>query len=903
MKILVCGMPRSMTTWAFNVIRELIEEPRPRSLWIEPDSAGEADFASTRDAVLGKSHHFSQALADAADVVIYSYRDIRTAAVSARRKFGSECTREELEGWLRNESAWLARADLVLRYEDAARDPLGAIAQLRAVIRAKKPQLALATRDDATILRRVDETFARDEAGEAAYDPDSLVLPGHRTRQPSVDALSADEKALYERVGAQFHDWLGATGYASEAHGQDIEYQIAYAFLRAFQAPSVVDIGVERGSFIELALAAGAARAWGFEPLPRHADYLARRFAGSDRVRVFASAVSSASGTAQFHVATDREGRELDFHHTLSDLGDSETVIRSQRSITVKTVSIADCVRDGSLPRDIDFLKIDTDGHDLAVLEGLGDVRPRVIMAEFWDDLPETSGRNPYTLRDLAEWARPRGYPHCFVIRRNAHLELVDADAPWSVAGDWGNVFFVRDGVDLASVRTAIEAHARERHQALRDYVAGLVRDNEAKEAELAAMKSDVDEMDREFARIKAEVGDMVRQLSEKESAVRTAHDALERSERERAFLQRVVDEGAKVAAGAADAEAVDIRERLLKDLENKEKVILELRRANTAYRAAFALFGFVIRPVNKLIGWTVSAFADMAPRLGVLNQHPPRPLAPSAPYWLKTPEAAAPRIAIVTPSYQQGHFLERTIRSVLDQGYPNLQYHVQDGGSTDGTREVLERYSDKLTWVSERDSGQTQAINRGFARVSGDIMAWLNSDDILLPGALAFVADYFAAHPEVDVIYGHRLLIDENDRQIGRWMVPRHNDYVLSWADYVPQETLFWRRRLWEKVGERVDESFRFAMDWDLLVRFRDADARFVRVPRFLGGFRIHPQQKTSAAINEIGFAEMSRIRERALGRVPTQREIGKAVLPYLMRHIAVDKLWRVRSALGARG
>jgi hypothetical protein len=113
----------------------------------------------------------------------------------------------------------------------------------------------------------------------------------------------------------------------------------------------------------------------------------------------------------------------------------------------------------------------------------------------------------------------------------------------------------------------------------------------------------------------------------------------------------------------------------------------------------------------------------------------------------------------------------------------------------------------------------------------------------------------------------------------------------------------MFWRRRIWDKVGARVDESFRFAMDWDLLVRFRDADARFVRVPRFLGGFRIHPQQNTSAAINEIGFAEMTRIRERALGRVPTQREIGKAVLPYLIRHIVVDMQWRVRNALGARG
>ena len=424
----------------------------------------------------------------------------------------------------------------------------------------------------------------------------------------------------------------------------------------------------------------------------------------------------------------------------------------------------------------------------------------------------------------------------------------------------------------------------------------------EARDATVAALLDERVAALAELDEKEAQVQEMARQLAQKEGQIRDYHEQLEASERKRAFLQQVVDENARMAAASGAPQGEDIQERLLRDLENKEKVIVELRRANTAYRAAFALFGWVIRPVNAMIGWTVSAFAGLAPRLGVLNQHAPQRLVPPPGYLLRVPAAAAPRIAIVTPSYQQGQFIERTIRSILDQGYPKLEYHVQDGGSTDATREVLERHADRLTWDSQRDTGQTQAINRGFSRVSGDIMAWVNSDDILLPGALAYVADYFATHPAVDVIYGHRLLIDVDDLQIGRWMVPRHNDYVLSWADYVPQETLFWRRRIWEKVGGRVDESFRFAMDWDLLLRFRDADARFVRVPRFLGGFRIHPQQKTSAAINEVGFAEMSRLRERVLGRVPTQGEIGKAVLPYLVRHIMVDMQWRVRNALGAR-
>jgi glycosyltransferase involved in cell wall biosynthesis len=259
------------------------------------------------------------------------------------------------------------------------------------------------------------------------------------------------------------------------------------------------------------------------------------------------------------------------------------------------------------------------------------------------------------------------------------------------------------------------------------------------------------------------------------------------------------------------------------------------------------------------------------------------------------------PRIALVTPSFRQAVFIERTIRSVLEQSYPNLEYFVQDGGSQDGTREILERYADRLAgWDSRPDGGQAEAINLGFARTNGEIMAWINSDDVLLPGALACVGDFFRHHPDVDVVYGHRMLIDEDDRQIGRWVMPAHDDAVLSWADFVPQETLFWRRRIWDKAGGRVDESFRFALDWDLLVRFRESGARFARLPRFLGGFRIHSQQKTSAEITEVGFREMDRIRERALGRVPSRVEVRNAIAPYMLKHVLSDLPWRIRERLG---
>jgi GT2 family glycosyltransferase len=144
--------------------------------------------------------------------------------------------------------------------------------------------------------------------------------------------------------------------------------------------------------------------------------------------------------------------------------------------------------------------------------------------------------------------------------------------------------------------------------------------------------------------------------------------------------------------------------------------------------------------------------------------------------------------------------------------------------------------------------------------------MALLNSDDLIAPGALRFVAEYFAAHPEVDVVYGHRIIIDDNDREVGRWIMPRHHPATLEWIDYVPQETMFWRKRAWDLVGG-IDPSFQFALDWDLLARFQQAGCRMVRLPYFLGAFRVHAEQKTSQAIHTTGAEEMRRIRTRFHG------------------------------------
>lgn len=291
-----------------------------------------------------------------------------------------------------------------------------------------------------------------------------------------------------------------------------------------------------------------------------------------------------------------------------------------------------------------------------------------------------------------------------------------------------------------------------------------------------------------------------------------------------------------------------------------------------------------------------------LTPRLGRLRQHDARPLRLPWSYQ-NASRSNLPSISIslVTPSYGHAQFIGRTISSVLNQKCSGIEYFVQDGNSQDETVQILTTYQDQLSgWESKPDRGQAEALNRAFERTKGEIMGWINSDDVLLPGALAFVGKYFRRHPRIDVIYGNRILIDEADREIGQWVLPGHDDEVLRWADFVPQETMFWRRSLWERVGQRIDDSFQFAMDWDLLLRFVEAGARFSHVPRFLGAFRVHPRQKTIADIGTLGIEEMSRLRERSLGFVPSEAEIHRAVTPYLRRHV-----WehlRVRAARWAR-
>ena len=222
--------------------------------------------------------------------------------------------------------------------------------------------------------------------------------------------------------------------------------------------------------------------------------------------------------------------------------------------------------------------------------------------------------------------------------------------------------------------------------------------------------------------------------------------------------------------------------------------------------------------------------------------------------------ERELPRITIVTPSFNQAAYVVATVRSVFMQRYPELEYIFMDGGSTDGTVERLRPYRDRFAhFQSGKDAGQSAAIADGLLRSTGDIMAYLNSDDVLLPGALAFVADYFGRHPDVDFIYGNRAIIDPANLVTGHWILPPHSNFLMRHYALMPQETCFWRRSLWQRAGN-IDESFHFAMDFELFGRMM-RHGRFRHVPRFLAAFRSHPEAKTSRQMMSVGVSEVSRV------------------------------------------
>ena len=202
----------------------------------------------------------------------------------------------------------------------------------------------------------------------------------------------------------------------------------------------------------------------------------------------------------------------------------------------------------------------------------------------------------------------------------------------------------------------------------------------------------------------------------------------------------------------------------------------------------------------------------------------------------------ATPTISVVTPSFNQGEFVEATLRSVITQNDPRVEYVVIDGGSTDGSVEIIRRYEDDLAfWVSEPDRGHAAAINKGFAHTSGEIMCWINSSDLYYPWTLETVRQIFTDLPQVQWIKG---LPTEFGSSAGPKGVGRnyHNRYDFLAGNYrwIQQESVFWRRSLWERAGGRLNEDLRYAADFDLWLRFFRL-AELHHVTTILGGFRIH--------------------------------------------------------------
>ena len=208
---------------------------------------------------------------------------------------------------------------------------------------------------------------------------------------------------------------------------------------------------------------------------------------------------------------------------------------------------------------------------------------------------------------------------------------------------------------------------------------------------------------------------------------------------------------------------------------------------------------------------------------------------------------SALPKISVVTPSFNQAEYLERTILSVLDQGYANLEYIVIDGGSTDGSIEIIRKYEDRLAyWVSEPDQGQTDAINKGLQRATGEWLAWQNSDDVYYPGVFSDIAQTASRHPEVDLIIGNMMIIDAQDKALRdiRYVTPSYGALRAEGMVMVNQAA-FWRRRVHAEIGW-LEESLQFSFDYEWFLRLTER-YRGVHVNRIWGGFRLHGATKTS--------------------------------------------------------
>ncbi|MEM7552631.1 MAG: glycosyltransferase family 2 protein [Cyanobacteria bacterium P01_A01_bin.84] len=246
-------------------------------------------------------------------------------------------------------------------------------------------------------------------------------------------------------------------------------------------------------------------------------------------------------------------------------------------------------------------------------------------------------------------------------------------------------------------------------------------------------------------------------------------------------------------------------------------------------------------------------------------------------------------KFSVITPSYCQGRFIERTINSVLSQDISDnessaesviksgIEYCVCDGGSNDETIEILHRYDKQIDWVSEPDKGQTDAVNKGISKTTGEIIAWINSDDIYYPGTFKAVEETFTANPEVEIIYGNADWIDENDRVIETFPTEPWNYQRLMETCYICQPAVFFKRNLVEKFGN-LDSSLDYCMDYELWLRY-GKQIKFYHLPRKLAGSRMYGSNKTLGQ-RLPAHQEICEMLQNKFGSIPDSWVLGYALV-----------------------
>ncbi len=244
------------------------------------------------------------------------------------------------------------------------------------------------------------------------------------------------------------------------------------------------------------------------------------------------------------------------------------------------------------------------------------------------------------------------------------------------------------------------------------------------------------------------------------------------------------------------------------------------------------------------------------------------------------------PKITLVTPSYNQGVFIEETIESVISQNYPNLEYIVVDGGSTDKSVDIIKKYSSHIDyWESKPDSGQTDALLKGFNRATGDIFCWLNSDDILEPGTLFEVAEFFFENPEAELVYGNATWIDKDSKVLRSKKEHDFNQFVFLYDhNYIPQPSTFWRKSLYEKVGG-LNPDISVAMDTDFWIRCLQ-HTNFYHVNKQWSRMRFHEDAKTHPSkMRNLARTQVKEMRKKYYGKndpdwiLPYKRLAAKAI------------------------